>query len=495
VTGTVPAALPGLSGHLAGVVYGPAELAFSPAELMWTTEVDRAHVVMLAESGLVAYPAAARLLTCVADLRAASFEALRGRAAPRGMYLMYESFLIERLGAEVGGVLHTARSRNDLKAAATCLRLAAWFRDFLAEAGRLEAVLLGRARAYRDVVMPVYTHSQAAMPVTYGYYLLGVGLAVGRDLDALEAAARGLDSCPLGAVAVAGTDLPINAGRTARLLGFRRPVRHALDAVASRDAVARLSAGLAQLTVTLSRLAADLQLWSTAEFAMLSFPDRLVGGSSAMPQKRNAFLLEHVRAKAGIAIGALTATLATMKSAPFTNSIEVGTEAVDAAGPAFTAARAAVLLCQAVVGGGRPDPGRMADRAAGGFTTATMLANQLVRDGIPFRTAHELVGMAVGAAVAAGSADAAAHLPPGTRVALPDAAGAVAAARYGGGPGAFDDAHDAAARAWRARRRRAALAQGRQRRASAALDAAVDQVIRAGAAAESARHAHAGRRA
>ena len=316
---------------------------------------------------------------------------------------MYESYLIEQLGADTGGVLHTARSRNDLKATVTAMRLRNWVLGFAEQAGRLEAALLSRARRHAEVLMPVYTHYQAAMPISYGYYLLGVAEALGRDLAAVRQAASGLRLCPLGAGAVAGTDLPIDPTRTARLLGFSASCPHAIDAVASRDVALRLLAAAAGVAGTLSRLAADLQLWSTAEFGFLRFPDRLVGGSSAMPQKRNAFLLEHIRAKPALAIGAWAAAAAAMSATPFTNSIEVGTEAVGAIWPGLLACEQSVLLCQPLVSAAVPDAARMAERAEAGFINATAMANQLVRQGIPFRTAHDLVGSAVREAVAAGS--------------------------------------------------------------------------------------------
>jgi argininosuccinate lyase len=438
------------------VVYGELTPGAIDAELPLMIQVDQAHLVMLAEQRLIAWETAGRLLRCLADL-ATDPRPLHHRPAPRGIYLMYEGYLIERLGAEVGGVLQSGRSRNDLKATLTYLRTRQWLLDFAEQATRLEAVLLSRSRAYQQVVMPVYTHFQAAMPVSYGYYLLGVARGVGRELDALAAAADRLRSCPLGAAAVAGTDLPINPDRTARLLGFERPTSHALDAVASRDVLLRLLAAAASLTVTLSRLATDLQLWSTVEFGFIEFPDRLVGGSSAMPQKRNAFLLEHLKAAPGEAVGAWTAAASTMAGTPFTNTIEVGTEATDRIWPGLRAADRAVLLAQVLVSGARPVPERMAQRAVAGYTTATTLANRLVRHGVPFRTAHRLVGEAVRAAVAAGSTDLTRFGPPGwlDRVDLgeTDLGGQVRALAYGGGPGAAAEPLRRAGQAWAGHRR------------------------------------------
>ncbi|GLZ41097.1 lyase family protein [Actinokineospora sp. NBRC 105648] len=440
------AALSGLGPRTRRVVYGalpPEEVA---AELAFTARVDRAHLVMLVERGLVDPDAARALLKLITELTETEFAALAGRPAPRGVYLMYEGYLIERLGADVGGVLHTGRSRNDLKATTTALDLRAWSLDFVEQVARLQGVLLSRARAHRAVVMPVHTHFQAAMPITYGYYLLGVAHAVGRELRSFRAAVSELDTCPLGAAAVAGTDLPIDPARTAALLGFSGTTSHALDSLASRDTPLRLLAAAASLAVVLSRAATDLQLWSSAEFGFVTFPDRLVGGSSAMPQKRNAFLLEHVRAKAGRAIGSWAGAAATVKSAPFTNSIEVGTESVAEIRAGLAATAESVALCQVLLAGAVPVPGRMAERVATGFTAATSIANRLVRSGTAFRTAHEVVGDAVRAAVASGSSE----LPGLDEGRTP--AELVEAQRYGGGPGAFDLPFDQALADWSAHR-------------------------------------------
>jgi len=444
------------------VVYGELTQAELDAELPLMVRVDQAHLVMLAEQKLVAAEAAGALLRCMAELAADRYRPLLTRPAPRGLYLMYEGYLTERLGPDIGGVLHSGRSRNDLKATITNLRLREWVLDFAEQAVRLEAVLLSRARAYRSVVMPVYTHFQAAMPVTYGYYLLGVALAAGRDIEALRAAAGGLQVCPLGAGAVAGTDLPIDPVRTARLLGFPASTEHALDAVASRDVPLRLLGAVAGLAVTLSRLATDLQLWSTAEFGLVEFPDRLVGGSSAMPQKRNAFLLEHVKAKPGQALGAWAAAASAMAATPFTNSIEVGTEAVASVWTGLRAAEQAVLLSQVLASGARPVPARMSERAEAGFTAATAVANRLVQRGLPFRTAHHMVGDAVRRAVEAGSTRLADFGPPGWLAGLDlaeldlaeiDLAGLVAEQVHGGGPGAFAAPFEHAVTAWTVHRR------------------------------------------
>ncbi|MEU5695587.1 argininosuccinate lyase [Actinosynnema sp. NPDC020468] len=465
------------------VVYGPVDPAGRVAELTLMSEVDQAHLLMLMDTGLLPAAAGRALLRTIGELRASGFRELTAADAPRGIYLRYEQLLVERLGDDVGGRLHTGRSRNDLQATTTALRLRAWLLAFSQEALRLIAVLLNRARAHRDVVMPAYTHFQPAVPVTYGHYLVGVAFAAGRALRTAEAAATGLSRCPLGAGAVAGTDLPVDPEITAALLGFSTGPVHATDAVASRDVLLQVLAAVAGLGVVLSRLATDLQLWSTSEFGLIAFPDELVGSSSAMPQKRNAFLLEHVKAKAGAAIGAWTGAASMMKSTPFTNSIEVGTAAVDAAWPGLSAIADSVLLCQVLVSGSRPVPDRMMSRAVAGFTDATAVANDLVRRGVPFRTAHHLVGSAMRDAEAKGlSRPESLAWPGGTGTPIPaDGLAAVASkTRHGGGPGGFEEQFRVAVAEYadhsgRLRDQRARIARSRAelaRRVGLELDAA-----------------------
>ena len=253
------------------VVYGeptPAELA---AELALMTRVDRAHLVMLAERGLIQAQAAARLLRCIDELAAGQFSALRDRPAPRGLYLMYEGYLIERLGPEVGGVLQSGRSRNDLKATITLLRLREWLLDFAEQAVRLEAILLSRARAHRDVLMPPTplpgrdADQLRLLPARRGRRgRQGNRRAGRRERRTRPVSARGQRR---------GGHRPADRSGAYRAAArLHRPARHAIDAVASRDVPLRLLACAASLAVVLSRLGTDLQLWSTAEFGFIEFP-------------------------------------------------------------------------------------------------------------------------------------------------------------------------------------------------------------------------------
>jgi argininosuccinate lyase len=443
------------------IVFG--EPAPPPSELGLVSTVDRAHLVMLAEQGLVDQEAAATLLSEIELLRAGRFAPLAGVEARRGRYLLYEDWLATRLGERTAGILRTGRSRNDLNATVLLLRLRGPVERLLAETVRLQGILLAGARRHAGTVMPGYTHYQPAVPTTYGHHLGGVAGAIDRDLAALTAAATGLDTCPLGAGVGHGTALPISPARTAALLGFERPAPHALDAVASRDVVLRLLAAAAVLGVTASRLAVDLLLWTTAEFAFLDLPDELVGSSSAMPQKRNPFLLEHVKGRSGRAAGAFVAAATAMHGTPFANSVAVGTEGCAGAVEALETTSDAVALLRLVVAGAKPRPAAMLARAAAGDTTATAAAERLVaEEGLSFREAHHRVGRLL-----TEGADGAGGLDP---------AAVARAARFGGGPGAPPTLDDL-----RARRAATAVALAartdRQRRADTALTAAVTALI------------------
>lgn len=222
------------------IVFGSQADQAIDQELPFYIMIDRAHLVMLVEQGIIPVTAAQQLLASMDALVAENFASLRDRAAPRGLYLLYEQHLIEQLGEDIGGALHIGRSRNDINATVLSLRLRQYYYRLIREGLRLQAVVIRCADRNLDVTMPSYTHYQAAVPTTYGHYLAGVALAIERDLQALGLAAEHLARCPLGAGAGGGTSVVIDTSRTANLLGFGLGVLHSMDAVASRDVVLRL---------------------------------------------------------------------------------------------------------------------------------------------------------------------------------------------------------------------------------------------------------------
>lgn len=423
----------GLRAEIAEIVFGATVDEAIDAELAQIVQVDRAHLVMLAEQGLVPQDTARTLLRAIEDLRSADFVPLRGRRATRGLFLLYEDHLRETVGPDVGGVLQTGRSRNDLNATVLMLRLRPLWSGLARALLDLQATLAGRAAAYAETVMPAYTHYQPAVPITYGHWLAGVGFAVGRDAAAVvETGRTGLVRCPLGAGSAGGTSLPIDPARTASLLGFEHAVVHSLDAVASRDLVLRLLAAATVAGVTISRLCADLLPWLGSEYGYLSLPDDLVGSSSLMPQKRNPFVLEQAQGRTTAALGAFAAATSAMHGTPFTNSIAVGTEAAGHVWNGLQAIVDAARLVTPIVQGATPNPERMLQRAVEGYTTATALADRMVvEEGMSFRDAHHAVGALVnelereGRSIEHGAGPDEHSLDP---------ASVVQATRFGGGP-------------------------------------------------------------
>jgi argininosuccinate lyase len=412
-------------------------------ELRFISQVDKAHLVMLTEAGIIRREQACRILQFISELQQSNFKPLRNRVALRGTFLLYEDYLIQELGAETGGILHTGRSRNDLNATILRLRLRRAFLGLIGDALRLQAVLLRRACRFAHVLMPAYTHYQAAVPITYGHYLLGVVCAIERDIEGMWMVVSDLNGCPLGAGAVSGTTLAIRPARVAELLGFGHIFMNSVDAVASRDLILRLLSSASIFGVTLSRLAGDLLLWLTAEFNFLTLPDHLVGSSSMMPQKRNPFLLEHVQGRSAVVLGAFVSAASAMHAKPFTNSISVGTEAVAPVWGALESITQAALLARLVVAGATPNEAAMIRRAIEGYTTATEFANRLMTEGgLPFRSAHHIVGAIISDAVKrdAPSLEEAAErwmAEHGQEISLEglDPASIVQATIFGGGPG------------------------------------------------------------
>ncbi len=321
--------------------------------------------------------------------------------ANEDIHLNIEARLAELIGP-VAGRLHTARSRNDQ--VATDFRL--WVRgaiDRIDPSMRaLQAALIDQAEAHADAVMPGFTHLQIAQPVTLGHHLLAYVEMIGRDRLRLADCRRRLNECPLGAAALAGTAFPIDRDATAAALGFDRPAANSLDAVSDRDFAIEFLAAAALAGMHLSRFAEEIVLWSSDGFGFIRLSDGFTTGSSIMPQKRNPDAAELVRAKTGRLNGSLLALLTVMKGLPLAYQKDMQEDKI----PVFEAADT-LELCLAATAGMvrdmRPDRARLREAAARGFSTATDLADWLVRAlGVPFRRAHRLTGEIVKRAEARG---------------------------------------------------------------------------------------------
>ncbi|GAA1532387.1 lyase family protein [Brevibacterium picturae] len=409
-----------LDSRLTDIVYGTPEPASRRRSYEVQTQVDLAHLVMLREQELVAPDVVARLAQTIQELRTTGFEDLIERPAPRGMFMAYEDYLSERLGHDTGGRLHTGRSRNDLNATThSMITRDAWLRTLEASASTVE-LLTSNARKHSNAPFPGFSHWQPAMPSTFGGYLANVGLSLAQQVQYVAALEPYFDSCPLGACAGFGTNVPIDSEVVAGLLGYHRGPDGALAAVADRSVTSFLLGGLAEIATLSSRLAADLQFWSAGPVRLLQFPDDLVGMSSIMPQKRNAFVLENIKGRCASVISAHTECLLAMKSAPFANTIEVAGEAVSVQDAAVSKHIEIATLINRHIEGAEPLEEACVRVMKEGNVTATFEAERMVlEEGLAFRDAYNAVRELTGKSSAGASGSVHGLLDPATHGAGP----------------------------------------------------------------------------
>ncbi|WP_178915773.1 argininosuccinate lyase [Natronomonas gomsonensis] len=349
--------------------------------------VDRAHVVMLDEQGIIDGDDAVAILEALDDVEAADHDAL-----PDGedVHAAIETAVIEHVG-ERGGRMHTARSRND--EVATCIRYRLR-EDVLATVETvIEAreVLTDLAADHTETVMPGFTHLQPAQPTTVGHYLLSYESALARDTERLLDAYDRIDRSPLGAAAFAGTPFDIDRERVAALLGFESVLENSMDAASARDFLVETTAAVAALSTTLSGLAEDLVVFSNKGFVDLS--DDYSSTSSIMPQKKNPDTMELVRGASGDASAGLNALLTILKGLPRAYNRDLQ-RAHNHAFDAVDAVREATEVAAGAVATAEWPTETLADAAGEGFSTATGVADLLAMAGVPFRTAHEMVALA-----------------------------------------------------------------------------------------------------
>ena len=403
---------------------------------------SQAHARMLASVGLIS-AADAEAIAKGLDQVAGEFE--RGErkldAALEDVHMNVESRLIELVG-EPARRLHTARSRNDQ--VATDLRLFARRTaiDLVAAIDRTRLALARRAREHAATLLPGYTHLQRAQVVTLGHHLLAYAEMLRRDRGRLLDAAKRAGQSPLGSGALAATSLPIDRAHTSSVLGFDEPTHNSLDAVSDRDFAAEIAFACALLGVHASRLGEELVLWSTTEFGFVRLGEGYCSGSSLMPQKRNPDIAELLRAKPARVIGDLVALLTVSKGLTLAYNKDLQ-ETQEPFYDAVETARLVLAVMPGLIEALEFDTERMRAAADDPALGATDLAEELVRGGMPFRTAHEVVGklvrrgeerrVSLRALTAADLAEIDAKLTPKVLEAL-DPARAVAARTVTGGP-------------------------------------------------------------
>jgi len=360
-----------------------------------------AHAKMLGKVGLLSKPDVEAIVKGLGEIgEEIARGELRSEPALEDIHMHIERRLIEKIG-EAGGRLHTGRSRNDQVA----LDLRLYTRDAIAEirAGirELQQVFVSKAEVHLSTVMPGYTHLQRAQPVLLAHHLLAYFEMLQRDRDRLADCLTRVNVLPLGAAALAGTSFPIDPHYTAKLLGFPAVAANSMDAVADRDFIVEFLGHLALLAAHLSRLAEELVLWASAEFAFIDLPDAFTTGSSIMPQKKNPDVAELVRGKTGRVYGALVSALTLLKGLPLTYNRDLQEDkpplfdAVDTVRQVLQVLTPMLMALTFRVE-------RMRAAAADGFLNATDLADYLAAKGVPFREAHEIVGRLVRSCAEAG---------------------------------------------------------------------------------------------
>ncbi|HUI40203.1 MAG TPA: argininosuccinate lyase [Methanothrix sp.] len=347
--------------------------------------VDRAHLVMLREQALISEDVCSEIICALDDLQ----ETDLGQG--EDVHEAIEAHILSRVGPE-GGRMHTGRSRND--EVATCLRIAlrAEMLGLMEEQISLIRTLMNLSEKNTDTIIPGFTHTQHAQPTTLAHHLLAHADAFLRDLDRIEDAYARVNQSPLGAAAFASTGFKIDRGRTCGLLGFDGLVENSMDAVSARDFILEVLSDIAILMLNLSRLAEELILWSTSEFGYIELDNLFASTSSIMPQKKNPDTAELARAKAGTVLGSLVSALSICKAMPMSYNRDLQ-EVTPHLWRGMDQTRATVRILDGCISSLKFKVQRLEQSSGAGFSTATELADSLVRiTGMPFRTAHGIVG-------------------------------------------------------------------------------------------------------
>ena len=365
--------------------------------------VDRAHLVMLAETGILPRDTAASIARALVAMEQEIDPAtLVYTGEVEDYFFLTEKALKARVGADIGGRLHTARSRNDIDHTLFKLALKPRIDQLLSEARALCAALIAKARANQDRLIVAYTHGQPAQPTTFGHYLSAAIEILLRDITRIEAARDVVNLSSMGAAAITTTGFPIDRARVAALLGFKAPQQNSYSCIAAVDYITATYSALELLFLHLGRLIQDFQFWTAFEVGQIHVPNALVQISSIMPQKRNPVPIEHMRHLSSQTVGRARVMLDIMHNTPFTDMNDSEGESQEAGYQAFDSASRVLRLLAAFVAQIEVNSVRVRANIDRSCITITELADSLVRqEGLSFRLAHEIAADTARAVVAA----------------------------------------------------------------------------------------------
>ncbi len=359
-----------------------------------------AHAIMLAECDIITRENAAAIIEAVAEIRAAGVEAMAYQPGIEDLFFRVEGQIIERTGPETGGNLQLARSRNDLGQALTRMALRPQLLALHQQLLALRNAVHEQATSHLHTLMPGYTHTQPAQPVTFAHYLAGVLTFLAADQQRFARAYANVNQSPLGAAALTGTGFPIDRQRVADLLGFDGVVASTQHAIGAGDHLTDVAFAVQSLAVGLSRVTHDLLVRATREANALHIDDSFIQISSIMPQKRNPVVLEHLRARLSRALGYAAAVVTQCHNIPYGDTQDIEDEILPPLFLALATLGDCLALYTAFFETLRLNEAHLHARAAAEFTTATELADALVREAdLPFRTAHKVVATMVQRAV------------------------------------------------------------------------------------------------
>lgn len=366
--------------------------------------INRAHLVMLAETGILPRATATAIAFALEQIeREVDVASLTYTGEVEDYFFMVEAELKRLLGPDLAGALHTARSRNDMDHTVFKLALQARTDTLIAQALALTDAVIATARRERDTLIVAYTHGQPAQPTTWGHYLGAVIEVLLRDLARLSTARDALDHCPMGAAAITTSGFGIDRHRVAELLGFKGPLENAYGCIASVDYVTGLYSAIKLIFLHLGRVLQDMQFWTAFEVGQLYVPNSFVQISSIMPQKRNPVPIEHLRHLASMTVGRCDAVVNTMHNTPFTDMNDSEGEVQVAGYAAFDSGMRVLALLGALLPACKVRTDNVAANMDAACVTITELADTLVRsEGLSFRQAHEIAARTARAVIAAG---------------------------------------------------------------------------------------------
>jgi argininosuccinate lyase len=363
---------------------------------LWRYDIEGsiAHAKMLCKQGIITKADSDKIIN---GLEMIAKEIGTGRFKFRedleDIHMNIEAALIKKLG-NVGGKLHTARSRNDQVALDLRLYLRAEIKDILSLIKKFQKTLLNMATNHLNSLMPGYTHLQRAQPVLFSHHLLAYVEMLLRDNERFKDALKRINLLPLGSCAIAGTALPIDRGYVAKLLDFKGISQNSIDAVSDRDFAIEFLSSAALLIMHLSRLAEELILWSTEEFRFIELPDAFTTGSSIMPQKKNPDVAELIRGKTGRVYGNLLSLLTIMKGIPLSYNRDLQEDKLPVFDTVETV-KSCLIVLDEMLPSIKVNTKRMHETAGDAYSTATDIAEYLVKKGMPFRKAHKITGKIV----------------------------------------------------------------------------------------------------